>query len=79
MVPVFAYHRFRLEQMKTLRLGTFNLVFIALSASALTTDETLDEVFGEASNDQDATRLGIRIMVNHYGMLLHTIRGVHVG
>jgi len=45
-------------------LGAFNLVLIAHSASALTTDETLDEVFGKASNDQDATRLSIRVMVN---------------
>jgi hypothetical protein len=47
-----------------LMLGAFNLVLIAHSASALTTDETLDEVFGKASNDQDATRLSIRVMVN---------------
>jgi hypothetical protein len=34
-------------------------VLNALSASALTVDETLDEVFGKASTDT-----GIRVMVN---------------
>lgn len=47
-----------------LNLGTFNLVLIALSASALTADETLDEVFGKASTDKDPSRTGLRIMVN---------------
>jgi len=47
-----------------LKHGTFNLVLIALSASALTADETLKEVFGPASKDLDASRIGIRIVVN---------------
>lgn len=47
-----------------LELGIFNLVQIALSASALTADETLDEVFGKLSTETDTNRLGIRIMVN---------------
>lgn len=47
-----------------LKLGTFNLVLIALSASALTADETLDEVFGKLNAETDANRLGIRVMVN---------------
>jgi hypothetical protein len=46
-----------------LQLGVFNLVLIALSASALTVDETLDQVFGKLSGDTDANRIGIRIMV----------------
>ncbi|CAN5467116.1 hypothetical protein BH11PSE11_BH11PSE11_04330 [soil metagenome] len=44
--------------------GIFNILLIALSASALTIDETLEEVFGKAATDTDATRKGIRIMVN---------------
>jgi hypothetical protein len=47
-----------------LKLGMFNLVLIALSASALTADETLDEVFGELSDETDANRLSIRVLVN---------------
>lgn len=47
-----------------LKLGTFNLVLIALSASALTVDETLGQVFGKLSADTGATRTGIRVMVN---------------
>lgn len=47
-----------------LKLGAFNLVLIALSASALTTDETLDGVFGELSADTDLNRSAIRVMVN---------------
>lgn len=47
-----------------LRLGSFNLLLIALSASALTTDETLDEVFGDLSTDADSNRKAIRVMVN---------------
>lgn len=47
-----------------LNLGIFNLVLIALSASALTTDETLDEVFGKLSSETDSNRLGIRVMVH---------------
>lgn len=47
-----------------LRLGSFNLVLIALSASALTADETLGEVFGKLSAETDDNRRGIRVMVN---------------
>lgn len=47
-----------------LRLGIFNLLLIALSASALTVDETLDQVFGSLSADTDENRKGIRVMVN---------------
>ena len=47
-----------------LRHGIFNIVIIALSASALTVDETLNEVFGKAWIDTDPTRIGIRVMVN---------------
>jgi hypothetical protein len=44
--------------------GSFNLVLIALSASALTADEALDEVFGKASKDTDPSRSGLRVIVN---------------
>jgi hypothetical protein len=47
-----------------LKNGLYNIVLIALSASALTVDETLGEVFGKASTDKDLTRVGIRVMVN---------------
>ena len=47
-----------------LQSGIFNLVLIALSASAITADETLDEVFGKISVDIDTNRKGIRVMVN---------------
>jgi hypothetical protein len=47
-----------------LKLGIFNIVLIALSASALTTDETLDEVFEKTSDDTDLNRVSIRVMVN---------------
>jgi hypothetical protein len=47
-----------------LKDGISNIVLIALSASALTVDETLDEVFGKASTDTDPTRIGMRVMVN---------------
>lgn len=47
-----------------LRHGTFNIVLIALSASALTVDETLDEVFGKASTETDPTRIGMRVNRN---------------
>lgn len=47
-----------------LQRGIFNIVFIALSASALTVDETLDEVFGKVSADTDQSRVGIRVMVS---------------
>ena len=44
--------------------GTFNLVIIALGASALTADETLIEVFGPVDKDLDQTRTGLRIMIH---------------
>ena len=47
-----------------LRRGIFNIVLLALGASALTVDETLDKVFGKATIDTDRNRVGIRIMVN---------------
>ncbi len=47
-----------------LKLGAFNLVLIALSASALTTDEVLGQVFGRLSVETDANRKAIRVMVN---------------
>lgn len=47
-----------------LKNGIFNLLLIALSASALTLDETLDEAFGNVASDTDQSRLGIRVMVN---------------
>lgn len=47
-----------------LKLGAFNIVLIALSATALTLDETLDEVFGKVSIDTDPKRSGLRVMVN---------------
>lgn len=47
-----------------LKYGIFNIVLIVLGASALTVDETLDEVFGKVSTDTDPDRIGIRVMVN---------------
>jgi hypothetical protein len=47
-----------------LRDGIYNIVLIAFSASALTVDETLDEVFGKAPTDTNSTRIGMRAMVN---------------
>lgn len=47
-----------------LRNGAFNLVIMALGASALTTDETLDEVFGKPSIDSSQDRRGLRVLVN---------------
>jgi len=44
--------------------GTQNLVVMALGASALTLDETLDDVFGKPDSDLEPTRQGLRIMVN---------------
>jgi hypothetical protein len=44
--------------------GIFNLVLIALSATALSTDETLNEVFGKLISERDQNRLSIRVMVN---------------
>lgn len=55
---------FHEETDQGLKDGIFNIVLIALGASALTVDETLDEVFGEASTNTDPTRIGIRVMVN---------------
>jgi hypothetical protein len=47
-----------------LKSGIGNLVLIALSATALTTDETLNEVFGGLSGETDNNRQAIRIMIN---------------
>ncbi|MES1189454.1 MAG: hypothetical protein ABUS47_00105 [Steroidobacter sp.] len=47
-----------------LQAGMANIVQIALSASALTVDETLDEVFGKLDADTDANRVALRVMVN---------------
>ena len=47
-----------------LKLGAQNIVLIALSATALALDESLDEVFGKLSVDTDPKRTGMRIMVN---------------
>lgn len=47
-----------------LKHGIFNIALIALSASALTVDEALDEVFGKVASDKDPSRVGIRVMVN---------------
>ncbi len=47
-----------------LQLGILNISLIALSASALTADETLVEVFGKLSDEKDANRLGIRVMIH---------------
>jgi len=47
-----------------LKRGADNIVLIALSATALTLDETLDEVFGKIPADTDPSRMGIRVMVN---------------
>ena len=55
---------FREGSVQDLQSGSFNLVLTALSASALTTDETLDEVFGKVFDDTDQTRSGIRVIVN---------------
>jgi hypothetical protein len=49
---------------QNLKDGIFNIVLNALSASALTVDETLDEVFGKGSTDIDLALTGIRVMVN---------------
>jgi hypothetical protein len=47
-----------------LSLGMYNFIQLALSASALTVDETLDEVFGKLSAEEDKDRLCLRMMVN---------------
>lgn len=44
--------------------GIENISLIALSASALTADETLDEVYGSLTNETDTNRKGLRVMVN---------------
>ena len=62
-----------------LRSGSYNLVLVALSASALTADETLDEVFGKAPLDTEASRVGIRIMVNQLRNAFAHNHGVHAG
>ena len=49
---------------QNLKDGIFNIVLNALSASALTIDETLEEVFGKTAPNTDPTRIGIRVMVN---------------
>ncbi len=45
--------------------GTQNLVLLALGASALILDETLDDVFGKPEADIHARR-GLRVMVNQF-------------
>lgn len=49
-----------------LKSGAENLVLIALSATALVADETLEQVFGKASLDSAPDRIGIRVMVNQF-------------
>jgi len=49
---------------KDLKNGAFNLVIMALGASALTVDETLDEVFGKSAADLEPDRQGLRVLVN---------------
>ena len=44
--------------------GTYNLVQLALGASALTADETLDLVYGPLSKETDVGRHGLRVMVH---------------
>lgn len=59
MVPVFPD-----GTEEDLKFGISNIVLIALSASALTVDETLDEVFGNLSSESDPNKRGIRVMVH---------------
>ncbi len=47
-----------------LKFGIANIVLIALSASALTVDETLNEVFGGLASESDPNKKAIRVMVN---------------
>ena len=47
-----------------LKAGMENLNVMALGASALTLDETLDEVFGKLNSDKDVGRHRLRVMVN---------------
>ena len=49
---------------KDLQDGTFNFVILALGASALIADETLDQVFGKPSLDTEPNRQGLRVLVN---------------
>ncbi len=51
-------------QREDLQNGISNLVIMALGASALTTDETLDQVFGKPTHDAGTHRAGLRILVN---------------
>jgi hypothetical protein len=59
-----------------LQLGSFNLLLIALSASALTADETLDEVFGKLSVETDANRRSIRVLVNQLRNAAAQVAGI---
>lgn len=47
-----------------LKLGIANIVLMTLSASALTVDETLNEVFGDLASESEPNNIGIRVMVN---------------
>ena len=47
-----------------LKAGMENINVMALSASALTLDETLNEVFGKLSADSDQNRHALRVMVH---------------
>jgi hypothetical protein len=49
---------------KDLSLGAHNLILVTLSASALTVDEVLDQVFGKLAVEVDENRKGIRVLVN---------------
>jgi hypothetical protein len=44
--------------------GTYNLVQLALGASALTADETLELVYGPLSKEADSARRNMRVMVH---------------
>jgi len=44
--------------------GTWNLVLMAMGASALILDETLDDIFGKPDADPVPDRRGLRVMVN---------------
>jgi hypothetical protein len=48
-----------------LRNGMHNVVLIAVGASALLLDETLDECFGPVAKDADPTRTGLRALASH--------------
>jgi hypothetical protein len=47
-----------------LKDGTYNLVQLALGASALTADETLELVYGPLSKEMDVSRRNMRVMVH---------------